>query len=108
MMLEVPLDCLRVLKKVWVSRGAELGGKAHNIHGVLANILEPDVDQGASALAVDTLSLVGANDDLNDDQHFRGFLSAQFCTYVRKSGAVLKNEHGVGLTRLRLARADGR
>jgi hypothetical protein len=73
-MLEVPLDCLRVLKEVWVSRGAEFGGKAHNIHGVLANILKPDVDQGASALAVDTLSLVGADNHLNNDQYFRGFL----------------------------------
>jgi hypothetical protein len=30
----------------------------------LADVTEPDVGQGASALAVDTLKLVGADDDL--------------------------------------------
>ena len=56
--------------------------------GVLADVLEPDVLEGAGALAVDALGLAGADDD------------------VAEGGAVLEDEHGVSLTGLGLVLAD--
>lgn len=55
--------------------------------GVLADVLEPDVLESAGADTVDTLVLVGANDD------------------VPQGSAILKDEDGVGLAALRLATA---
>lgn len=57
--------------------------------GVLADVLEPDVDEGAGALAVHALGLAGADDD------------------VGEGGAVLEDEHGVLFTGLGLVFADG-
>lgn len=59
-------------------------------NGVLADVLPPDVLDGAGALAVNTLSLSGTDDDVAD------------------GGTVLENEHGIGLTSLALVLADGR
>ena len=56
--------------------------------GVLADVLEPDVLEGAGAAAMDALGLVGADDD------------------VGEGGAVLEDEHGVVLARLGLVLAD--
>lgn len=45
MMLEVPLDCLKVLQGVRL--GDATGGEGGNVHGVLADVLPPDIDDGA-------------------------------------------------------------
>jgi hypothetical protein len=44
MMLEVPLDCLKVLHGVRREIGT---GVMDNVHSVLADVFPPDVDQGA-------------------------------------------------------------
>lgn len=57
---------------------------------VLADVLEPDVLEGARALAVDTLGLVLTDDD------------------VLKSGALLEHEDGISLSTLALSAAGAR
>lgn len=66
------------------------GAVALDRDGVLADILEPNVLKGARTLAVDTLGLVRADDD------------------VLESSAVLEHEDGVGLSTLALAAAGAR
>lgn len=69
----------------------DLGGRASLLlldgEGVLTDGRPPDVGQGASTLAVDTLDLVGSNDDVGD------------------AASLLDLEHSVGVATLRLASA---
>ena len=89
-MYDVPLFCLNVLRGAPVSEGYAVkgwGGGATvkiNLHGVLADVLPPDIVDSAGALAVHALGLVGADDDVGERR------------------AVLEDEDGVGLASLLL------
>lgn len=75
-----------------VSATADDVGSAITLDGdsVLADVFEPDVLEGARALAVDTLGLVLADND------------------VLKSGALLEHEDGIRLSTLGLSAAGTR